>query len=194
VTIESPDKAIAIFVAQQNLSLRDDNPDYESLVLGGYMIGGGLMNSRLAKSIREQDGLSYRVGGGINGHPIEESGSFLAFATHAPENAEALEAAFNEEIQRVLDDGFLPEELEVAKEGYLQPRQLNRAQDPSLVRVLTQGLYFDRDLSWDADFEDRIEAVTVEQVNAAVRRHLDLSKMTIVRAGDFEGAKAKVIP
>ncbi len=38
------------------------------------------------------------------------------------------------------------------------------------------------------------QAVTVEQVNAAVRRHPDLSKMTIVRAGDFGGVKAKVIP
>ena len=194
LTVETPDKANAIFVAQQNLSLRDDNPDYVSLVLGGYMIGGGLMNSRLAKRIRQQDGLSYGVGGGINGHPIDESGSFLAFAIHAPENGEALEAAFKEEIQKVLDDGFLAEELEVAKQGYLQSRELNRAQDPSLVSALTQGLYFDRDFTWDADLESRIEAVTVEEVNSAVRRYLDLSKMSIVKAGDFEGAKARVIP
>ena len=49
--IETPDKANAIFIAQQNLSLRDDNPDYPALMLGGYMIGGGVMNSRLAKRI-----------------------------------------------------------------------------------------------------------------------------------------------
>jgi len=192
--LETPDKANAIFIAQQNLSLRDDNPDYAALILGGYMIGGGLMNSRLAKRIRQQDGLSYGVGGGINGHPIDESGSFLAFAIHAPENAEPLEAAFREEMQKVLDDGFSDDELEVAKQGYLQSRQLSRAQDPSLVSVLTQGLYFDRDLSWDAGLEDRIQAVTVEEVNAAVRRYLDLSKMTIVKAGDFAGVEAGVIP
>ena len=192
--IETPDKANAIFVAQQNLSLRDDNPDYAALVLGGHMIGGGVMNSRLAKRIRQEDGLSYGVGGGISGHPVDASGSFLAFAIYAPENAEALEAAFQEEMQKVLDGGFADEELDVAKQGYLQSRQLSRAQDPSLVGVLTQGLYFDRDLTWDADLENRIQAVTVEEVNAAVRRYLDLSKMTIVKAGDFEGAATKVIP
>ncbi len=192
--IETPDKANAIFVARQNLALRDDNPDYPALVLGGYMIGGGVMNSRLAKRIRQEDGLSYGVGGGINGHPIDESGSFLAFAIYAPENAEALEAAFQEEMQKVLDGGFAEEELEIAKQGYLQSRQLNRAQDPSLVSALTQGLYFDRDLTWDAELEERLQAVTAQEVNAAVRRYLDLSKMTIVKAGDFEGAAAKVIP
>ena len=192
--IETPDKANAIFVAQQNLSLRDDNPDYPALILGGYMIGGGVMNSRLAKRIRQQDGLSYGVGGGMNGHPIDESGAFLAFAIHAPENAEPLEAAFREEMQKVLDGGFAEEELAIAKQGYLQSRQLNRAQDPSLASVLTQGLYFDRDLTWDAELEEQIQAVTVAEVNAAVRRYLDLSKMTIVKAGDFEGAATKVIP
>ena len=192
--IETPDKANAIFIAQQTLALRDDNPDYPALLLGGYMIGGGVMNSRLAKRIRQEDGLSYGVGGNISGHPIDESGAFMAFAIYAPENAEKLEAAFREEIQKVLDEGFLADELEIAKQGYLQSRQLSRAQDPSLVSTLTQGLYFDRTLMWDAELEERIQALTAEEINSAVRRYLDLSKMTTVKAGDFEGAKAKVIP
>ena len=192
--IETPDKANAIFFAQQTLALRDDNPDYAALLLGGYMIGGGVLNSRLAKRIRQEDGLSYQLGGSISGHPIDESGTFFAFAIYAPENAEKLEAAFREEIQKVLDEGFLADELEIAKHGYLQSRQLSRAQDPSLVGALTQGLYLDRTLMWDAGQEERIQALTVEEINSAVRRYLDLSKMTIVKAGDFEGAKAKVIP
>ena len=192
--IETPDKANAIFFAQQTLALRDDNPDYAALLLGGYMIGGGVLNSRLAKRIRQEDGLSYQLGGSISGHPIDESGAFFAFALYAPENAEKLEAAFREEIQKVLDEGFLADELEIAKQGYLQSRQLSRAQDPSLVGALTQGLYLDRTLMWDAEQEERIQALTVEEINSAVRRYLDLSKMTIVKAGDFEGAKAKVIP
>ena len=194
IQIETPDKANAIFIAQQSFALRDDNPDYPALVLGGYMIGGGVLNSRLARRIRQQDGLSYGVGGSISGHPIDESGTFTAFAIYAPENMEKLEAAFREEIQKVLEEGFLADELEVAKQGYLQSRQLSRAQDPSLVSVLTQGLYLDRDLTWDAEMEERIQALTVEEVDSAVRRYLDLSKMTIVKAGDFEGAKAKLIP
>ncbi len=192
--IETPDKANAIFFAQQTLALRDDNPDYAALLLGGYMIGGGVLNSRLAKRIRQEDGLSYQLGGSISGHPIDESGAFFAFALYAPENAEKLEAAFREEIQKVLDEGFLADELEIAKQGYLQSRQLSRAQDPSLLGALTQGLYLDRTLMWDAELEERIHALTVEEINSAVRRYLDLSKMTIVKAGDFEGAKAKVIP
>ena len=185
--IETPDKANAFLFAQQNLALRDDHSDYPALILAGYMIGGGVLNSRLAVRIREQDGLSYQVGAGISGHPIDANGSFFAYAIQAPENVGRVEAALREEIQRVLDAGFTVGELEVAKRGYLQSRALARAQDGNLVNMLTQGLYFDRTLVWDSDFEERIGNLTVEDVNAAVRRHLDLNQMTFVKAGDFGG-------
>jgi len=187
--IETPDKANAFLFVQQNLALRDDHEDYPALTLVGYMIGGGF-NSRLVERIREQDGLSYAVAGGISGHPIDETGSFLAYAIQAPENVERVEAALREEIQRVLDDGFTDEELNLAKLGYLQSRELARAQDGNLVGMLTQALYFDRTLEWDSEFEARVQNLTVEDVNAAVRRHLDLNKMTFVKAGDFAGVES----
>jgi zinc protease len=100
IQIETPDKANAFFVAQQNLELKDGDPDYPAMALAGYMIGGGVLNSRLAKRIRV------------------------------------------------------------------------RARDAAL--------------------EDRARALTPDEINAAVRRFLDLSKITIVKAGDFKGAKEKI--
>ena len=191
--IETPDKANAFLFVQQNLALRDDHEDYPALTLAGYMIGGGFLNSRLVERIREQDGLSYAVAAGISGHPVDENGSFFAYAIQAPENVEKVEAALREEIQRVLDDGFEDEELVIAKLGYLQSRELGRAQDGNLVGMLTQALYFDRTLEWDSDFEERVQNLTVEDINAAVRRHLDLSKMTFVKAGDFAGAEPSLL-
>jgi len=186
--IETPDKANAFLFVQQNLALRDDHEDYPALTLAGYMMGGGFLNSRLSARIREQDGLSYSVQAQISGHPIDESGSFFAVAIQAPENAEKVEAALREEVQRVLDDGFTSDELDIAKQGYLQARELGRAQDASLVSMLTQGLYFDRTLLWDAEFEGNVRNLTAADINAAVRRHLDLNKMTFVKAGDFANA------
>src|SRR5262249_55000906 len=61
-SIETPDKANAMFVAGQKLNLRDDDPDYPALLLGNYMLGGGFLNSRLAVRIRQKEGLSYGVG------------------------------------------------------------------------------------------------------------------------------------
>ena len=186
IQIETPDKANAVFLAQQNLELRDTDPDYAALVIAGYMLGGGVLNSRLARRIRVEEGLSYGVSAGISGHPIDPSGSFFAFAIYAPENAEAVQRAFREEIDLALAEGFTQEELDAAKQGWLETQQLVRAQDSQLAGALSQGLYFDRTLMFDAELEARVRGLTLGEVNQAIRDRLDPEKMTIVQAGDFK--------
>ena len=185
IQIETPDKANAVFLAQQNLELRDTDPDYPALVIAGYMLGGGVLNSRLARRIRVEEGLSYGVSAGISGHPIDPSGSFFAFAIFAPENVEAVQTAFYEEIERALAEGFTQEELDAAKTGWLETQQLMRAQDSQLAGALGSLLYFDRTFMFDAEVEARVRGLTLEEVNQAIRDRLDVEKMTIVRAGDF---------
>lgn len=183
--LQTPDKANAFFVAGLNLKIRDDDPDYPAMVLGNYMMGGGFLNSRLATRLRQKEGLSYGAGSQFSASPLDQAGSFLAFAIYAPQNVVRLEAAFNEEIARALKDGFTAEEVAAAKSGYLQGRQVNRSQDPGLSRTLASYLFLGRTLGWDEEFEKKVAALTPEQIVAAMRRHIDPSKLTIVKAGDF---------
>ena len=88
----------------------------------------------------------------------------------------------------MLKDGFTDQELKEARSGWLQGRQVSRAQDAPLARTLAQDLYIDRTLKWDADLETKVAALTPAEIQAAMRRHIDPSKVTIVRAGDFAGA------
>ncbi|MDQ3666367.1 MAG: insulinase family protein, partial [Acidobacteriota bacterium] len=184
-SIEAPDKANAFFIAGLNFKARDDNPDYPALVLGNYMLGGGFLNSRLATRIRQREGLSYGIGSSVFVSALDELGSFRASATYAPQNVEKLESAFKEEIARILKEGFTAEEIAAAKSGYLQSRQVTRAQDASLANALASYLFLDRTFAWDAEFEKKIAALTPEQVVSAMRRHIDPTKIIIVKAGDF---------
>jgi zinc protease len=183
--IETPDKANAFFVAGLRLNLRDDDPDYPALVLGNYMLGGGFLNSRLAVRIRQKEGLSYQIGSQLSASALDKDGQFLTYAICAPQNASKVETAFKEEIERLLKNGFTADELAAAKSGYLQSQKVNRAQDQFLVRKLGTYRYLNRTLAWDSEFEKKISALTVEQVNAAMRRFLDVSKLSIIKAGDF---------
>ena len=193
--LEAPDKANAFFLAGENLPLQDNDPDYPALVLGNYMLGGGFLNSRLTTRIRQKEGLSYGVGSRIQASPLEKNGSFLAFAIYAPQNEARLETAFKEEVDRALKDGFAEQETREAKSGYLQSRQVARAQDGPLARTLAQDLYLDRTLTWDAEMEKKIAALTPAQIVEAMRRHLDPAKITIVKAGDFaKSGSAKTPP
>jgi zinc protease len=190
VEIETPDKANAFFLAGTVLPMDDGHDDYPALVLGNFMLGGGFLSSRLATRIRHEEGLSYGVSSMLQAHPIDERGQFLTFAISAPENSDRVEAAWREEVEKVLDEGFTADEVEEAKAGYTEFQKNLRARDNVLAGRLSQDLYFGRTMDREADMDTRIQALTVDEINAAFRKWIDLSAMTIVKAGDF--AKAPV--
>jgi zinc protease len=194
ISIETPDKANAFFLAGSNIKIRDDNPDYPALVLANYIVGGGGLNSRLAARIRQKEGISYGVGSNVSAPPLDSAGNFTTYAIYAPENVARLEAAFKEELDRAIRDGLTAEEVDKAKQGWLQNEQVRLAQDGQLAGQLATDLYIDRNLAYDAEFQRRIGELTPEQVNGALRRYIDPSKITIVKAGDFAKKAAPAKP
>ncbi|MGA2131095.1 MAG: pitrilysin family protein [Bryobacteraceae bacterium] len=185
-SIETPDKKNAVFIAAIRLNVGDSDPDYPALLFGNYMLGGGFLNSRLATRIRVKDGLSYGVGSSLSAKSHEKDGQYEAFAIAAPQNVAKVEAAFKEEIARALKDGFTQKEMDDDRHGWLQSQQVNRAEDGWLVRALTTRDYDSRTMAFDADLEKKVAALTPDDVVQALRRHIDLARFSIVKAGDFK--------
>ena len=185
IVLDTPDKANAFFIAGLNLKLRDDEPGYAALTLGDYMLGGGFLHSRLATRIRQKDGLSYGVGSFMNASSQDESGQWITYAISAPENSAKVDTAFREEMAKAVKDGFRPEELDEARTGWLQERNVTRAQDGALASALATNLYLDRTMAFEAAMDDQVKKLSAADVNAAVRKFIDLNRLAVVRAGDF---------
>jgi zinc protease len=186
-SLATPDKENAVFLARQNIELRDDDPDYPALYVANYILGGGAgFDSRLAGRIRQKDGLSYGVGSELSVGSLDRAGAWSAYAIAAPANVARVETAFGEELARALKDGFTDAEVAAARSGLMQIRTQNRAQDGTLTSAWVSNLYLDRTFAFSKRFEDLIQALTAADVVAALRRHLDPAKMTIVKAGDFK--------
>ena len=189
--IEIPDKTSAFYFSGLRLKLRDDDPDYPAIALANYLMGGGLLNSRLAVRIRQKEGLSYGVQTGLNANSLDQNSAFFAVAIYAPQNVVKLEAAFKEEFARAIKDGFTAEEVAAAKTGFLQELEVARTQDAGLADKLATYRFLNRTFDWDAQFDKKIAALTPDQVVAAMRRHIDPAKISIFKAGDFAKAGVK---
>jgi zinc protease len=176
--------------AQYSWEINDSHPDYPALVLGHYMLGGGTA-SRLFSRIRGKEGLSYGVGSNFFAGTLDNIGSFSAYAIYAPENGTKLGEVFKEEIMKAINEGFTEEELTAAKSGWAQGNAINRTQDASIAAVLNNYLYNGRDFKWDEALEKKVQALTVAEVNTAMKKTLRYEDISIVMAGDFAKAKAK---
>jgi zinc protease len=187
-SFETPDKANAYFLAGLRINMRDEDPDYPAMVLANYIIGQGI-NSRLFQRIRGKEGLSYGVGSSFFVAPQEDNASFLATAISAPENTPKVEAAFRDEMSKIIHDGFTDAEVSAAKASWLQAQEVSRAQDRELVGRVGQQVHYGRTMEWDANLIRKIQSLTGDQIRAALQRHLDLSAMTFMKGGDFNKKK-----
>ncbi len=188
-TLNTPDKENGVYVARLNLDLNIDDPDYPALMLANYIFGEGGLRSRLMDRIRQKDGLSYGGGSQLDAGDLDRAGSFSISAIAAPQNLAKLDAAVREELARVLKDGFTAAELGGAKSGLMQQRIQTRADDGALAAGWTSYLFRDRTYEWSKQFEDKLLAVTLPQLNVAFRKAIDPAKMSVVLAGDQEKAK-----
>jgi zinc protease len=83
-------------------------------------------------------------------------------------------------------------ELSKAKNSWLQEFAQQRSNDDELASQIASHREVNRTFKYDADLERRVQAVTIAQVNAAIRKYLIPASFTRVRAGDFDKAKGKV--
>jgi hypothetical protein len=60
-----------------------------------------------------------------------------------------------------------------------------RAQDEVIAASWTDKLKRDRTFAETADYEAKLQAVTAGQIGAALKKHLDLSRISTVKAGSF---------
>jgi zinc protease len=185
VTLETPDKANSMLLAIVPIPMRDDAAAYPALLMGNYMLGGGALRSRLADRIRQKEGLSYGVGSQLSIGARDPAGLWIAYAISAPQNTVKVEAALREEIDKALKDGFTEAELAEAKKGWLQGEEVNRTGDAPLAGRLASYLSFGRTMAFDKDLDAKVGALTVAQVNEALRAHLKTADVSVVTAGDF---------
>lgn len=191
--INTPDKENGFFTARLNLDMRSDDADFPALELANYIFGDSGMDSRLMARIRQKDGLSYGGGSSLSVGDTDRAASFSLGAIAAPQNLAKVEAAARQELARALKDGFTAREVARAKSGLLQQRLQNRAQDGILATGWTNNRYLGRDFDWSYQFERKLQALTVEQVNTAFRKAIDPAKLSVVIAGDQSKAKAGAV-
>jgi zinc protease len=158
--------------------------------MADFILGGGSLSSRLGDRVRQKEGLSYGVRSGLTASPIEKRTVFSIFAICNPVNIEKLKLAIDEEVTRLLKSGVTPDELELAKKGYLQAQEVMRTNDSSLARILADNLRAGRTMQYYADLEKRIVAAKATEVDEAFQKYVDPKRMIVFEAGDFTGKAA----
>jgi len=187
VTPQPPRQTHLEFDAEQThliigqVAIPRGNPDHFPLVLGNHVLGGNGVVSRLFGEVREKRGLSYAVESHFE--PLAQPGPFIAsLQTRGEQRDEAL-ALLKGEIARFIAEGPSAAELEDARRNLLGGFPLRIDNNAKILENLSMIAFYKLPLDYLDTWRDKMAAVTLAEVKAAVRRHLKPDAMSVITVG-----------
>jgi zinc protease len=177
--IEFPSNQTHLMIAQLGIDRRD--PDYAALYLGNQIFGGGGFGTRLMSEVREKRGLTYGVYSGFSA--MQARGPFMINLQTRAELSQGTLALVKQLLADYLQSGPTQEELDNAKRELAGSFPLSTASNADIVGQLASMGFYDLPLSYLDDFVRDVQALSVEQVKAAMAKHLDPEALLVVTAG-----------
>lgn len=116
---------------------------------------------------------------------IIKKATWNLYAFFNPIYRSKLDSALLDEINKAINAGFTDDELKKSKESWLQGEQTALGMDQSLSYTLLDYLDKNKSLKEYKVFQDKIKAVSLSQVNIAMKKYFDLKKLILIYAGDF---------
>ena len=165
--------------------IKKDSDDFFALLLVNKELGGG-MNSRLFNSVRTQAGLTYHVGSNLYFSPFHK-GPIIISTQVAVNNTVKTVSLIKKELDTLSDHGLVKSELINLKKNVIGQYRHNFSGSNDIARMLLRGIYngdFARDPDYFRNWEDKINGVSLAQINGALKRYLNSQYVRVVLVGD----------
>jgi zinc protease len=180
-SIPVPGKASVSLVMGEATGLRYRDRESLALRVGTAIFGSGF-TSRLMGSVRDKEGLTYDISAGMGKDALTD-GYWKISATFAPALLEKGTASTERELLKWSREGVTAEELAARKTNIIGTYQVSLATTGGLAAALQQAVLRGYPVSWLDDYPRAIEALTLDEVNRAIKKHIDPAKMVLVKAG-----------
>jgi zinc protease len=164
-----------------NVSLPRRHPDYLALDIATKILGGEGGN-RLHRVLRSERGLTYGASADLNA--LKDTGDIVAETdTRSEKTAEALRLIV-EEIVRLQRLRVQQRELSDAQE-YLTGSFPLTVETPSAIALqVLNAVFYGLDLNELQTYRERVNAVSVDDIQRVAQRYLHPDKLSIVLVGD----------
>jgi zinc protease len=188
--INTPDKENGALYCGINIQISKMDADYPALLMANEMLGsGGFLTSRIPTRLREKEGISYGAGSYLS-VPIEfKVSEWGAYSFFNPDAVNRVDSAMHEEIEKALKQGFTTDELKQSIVSWKNERKTSLGYDGFLINLINDAMRSNVAIDEFDELEKKVDMLNVEQVNAALRKYLDPTRICYVFAGDFEKGK-----
>nr|WP_295774381.1 pitrilysin family protein [Rhodoferax sp.] len=171
-------------VMGQPSGLHYNDPDYQALRLATEILGSGF-TGRLMANVRDVEGLTYGIDAAMSNDTFND-GDWRIGATFAPDLLDKGIASTQRQLKRWYDAGVTPAEITARKSNVIGAFKVGLATTGGMAGVLLNAVNRGYDATWLDEFPVKVNALSNEQVNGAIKKYLKPESMVMVKAGTFK--------
>ncbi len=177
-----------------HLGIQRNHPDYHTLLVMDNVLGTGPgFTDRLSATLRDRQGLAYTVNATIANTAGDQPGQFVGYIGTFAEKYTWVREGFLKEVNRIRDEKATELEVEDAKKYLLGSLPFRFTTNEGVAGQLLIAERYKLGLDFLETYRKKIEAVTVADVQAAAKKHLDPKKLTIIAVGPIDSS-GKALP
>ena len=189
VMVPLADKPSVTILLGQATGLRYIDPDTLALRVGTAILGRGF-TGRLMGTVRDKEGLTYNIGASVDDDSIVD-GAWQISASFAPALLSKGVESTRRELVRWWTDGVSDQELAARKQGAIGGYFVGMSTTSGLAETILINTQRGFDPTWLDAYPKAVKALTREQVNAAIKTHLNPGSMVLVEAGSVAASASK---
>jgi zinc protease len=176
---EHPSTQTHILVGQPGMKRGDE--DYLALYVGNHILGGSGFGSRIVEEIREKRGLAYSSYSYFT--PMRVEGPFVMGLQTGNGNTVKALSILDEVLRAFIDKGPTAEELLHAKKNITGGFALKVDSNKDIIGYLGMIGFYNLPLDYLATFNERVEAISLEQIQDAFKRRVKPDKLATITVG-----------
>lgn len=186
-TVFMPGKTSVSIVMGQRSGMRYGDRDYFALRTATAILGSGF-TGRLMTNVRDKEGLTYGIGASM-ANDVFSDGDWRLTATFSPQLLDQGIASTKRQLLQWYEQGVTAQELESRQDNLIGSFKVGLATTDGLAQSLLLSVQRGKGPEWLDQYPDVIKGLTLDQVNSAIRRHLNPSEMFLIKAGTIPGAQ-----
>lgn len=163
-------------------AVKRGDPDFFSLTVGNYILGGGGFSSRLMQEVREKRGLTYGVYSSFS--PMIQKGPFLIGLQTEKKQADAALKVVNSTLDNFLKNGPTQAELKAAKDHLVNSFAMKMDNNRKILDLVSMIGYYRLPVNYLDTWTDNIRKVTVKDVQKAFHQKVIENELVTVVVGN----------
>ncbi len=166
------------------VDLKPGTPDALKASVMNSILGSGGFSARLFKNLREEKAWTYGAYSSLRSN--EYMGTFKAYANVRASIADSALIEIRKEMQRMIDEKVTPEELQLIKNT--RAGAFGRSlEDPATIATFAVNIdKYNLPADYYATYMERLEAVTVDDVQDMARKYLRPENAIYLAVGDVK--------